>query len=242
VPIKVDESLLLYRPQVLAWVFSCVPERIRAFSNKEGLELPLPVRRQAGFSLTELLVALLVAMILLAVSLPMFLRAYHSYQLSNAAQQVADILRLTRYEAIRVNQNVSCTISTTTTPPGMSALPAGMTGLWMAASRPGVTVNPVVVLLGNSGNLVGGGAVPGASTMLSQAVGTAPTTAPSPSNSAIWFDSRGAITTPSVSNVNVFYLASALAPEAGYRAVLLMPAGAMQIWTADSSGNWQEQR
>jgi len=32
----------------------------------------------------------------MAVALPYFLRAYHSYQLSNAAVQTADIVRLTR--------------------------------------------------------------------------------------------------------------------------------------------------
>ena len=42
--------------------------------------------------------------------------------------------------------------------------------------------------------------------------------------------------------VNVFYLSSTIAPEAGYRAVLLMPAGSIQIWTADPSGYWQQVR
>jgi len=55
----------------------------------------------------------------------------------------------------------------------------------------------------------------------------------------ITFDARGALIPP---NVNVFYLSSSIAPEAGYRAVLLMPAGSIQIWTADATGYWQQVR
>jgi len=33
-----------------------------------------------------------------------------------------------------------------------------------------------------------------------------------------------------------------VAPEAGYRVVLLMPAGSLEIWTGDSTGNWQQLR
>jgi hypothetical protein len=38
----------------------------------------------------------------------------------------------------------------------------------------------------------------------------------------------------------VFFLNSALAPDAGYRAVLLLPAGSIQMWTGDGAGNWQQ--
>jgi hypothetical protein len=40
----------------------------------------------------------------------------------------------------------------------------------------------------------------------------------------------------------VFYLANAGAPDAGFRAVLLMPAGSIQIWGGDSAGNWRQLR
>jgi hypothetical protein len=33
-----------------------------------------------------------------------------------------------------------------------------------------------------------------------------------------------------------------VAPEAGYRAVLLLPAGSVQMWNSDASGNWQQQQ
>ena len=70
-------------------------------------------RRESGFSLTELVVTLAVALILMAIGLPSFLRAYHSYLLTNSASQMADILRLSRYEAIRLNKQVNCQVQQT---------------------------------------------------------------------------------------------------------------------------------
>jgi Tfp pilus assembly protein FimT len=194
------------------------------------------VKRHTGFSLTELVVTLAVAMILMAAGLPSFLRAYHSYELSNAATQVADILRLTRYEAIRLNRKMACIIQ----PSGANP---GMTNVW-ADSDGNTALDPTekMILLGNSGNLVDAGTVPGTATLLATAINSVASSAPSPAGASIWFDARGTLTAPTPINVNAFYLASGAAPEAGYRAVLLMPAGSIQIWAGDAAGNWQKQR
>jgi Tfp pilus assembly protein FimT len=191
------------------------------------------VKRIPGYSLTELVVVLAVAMILIAVGLPAFVRAYHSYQLSNAATQVKDMMLLTRYEAIRLNKQINCMIQPSATNPGM-------TSLW-ADSNGNNQLDPTekTILLGNSGNLVDSGTVPGASTLFT-ALGSLVATAPSPSGSTVTFDARGAVIPPT--NVTVFYLASGAAPEAGYRAVLVLPAGSVQMWTSDASGNWQQQQ
>jgi Tfp pilus assembly protein FimT len=175
-------------------------------------------------------------MILMAIGLPAFLRAYRAYQLNSAAAQMADILRLTRYEAIRLNTPVQCVIRASSSNPGM-------TNAWVD-SNGNTTLDPTerMILLGNAGNLVDGGGVPGTSALLSAAVGSLATTTPSATSSGVWFDARGAISSPVPLTVNVFYLSSAAAPDAGYRAVLLMPAGSIEIWTADRSGNWQQQR
>ncbi len=191
------------------------------------------VKRSPGFSLTELVVALAVAMILSAVGLPAFLRAYHSYQLSNAATQVKDMMLLTRYEAIRLNKPISCIIQPSASNPGM-------TSLW-ADSNGNNQLDPTekTILLGSSGNLVDSGTVPGTATLFT-ALGSLVPNPPSPGGSAVAFDARGAVIPPT--NVTVFYLASTVAPEAGYRAVLVLPAGSVQMWTADANGNWQQQQ
>lgn len=188
-----------------------------------------------GFSLTELVVALAVALILMAIGLPSFLRAYHSYLLTNSASQMADILRLSRYEAIRLNRHVDCKIQQT------YAGDPTLTLVWADSNRNGVQdTGEKMILLGSSGNLMDPGSVPATTgAMLAQAVSGVTPIAPSPSGAVITFDARGAVTPP---NVSVFYLSSTVAPEAGYRAVLLMPAGSIQIWTADASGYWQQVR
>ncbi len=192
-------------------------------------------RRDSGFSLTELVVAMAVAMILMAVAMPSFLRAYRSYQLSNAATQVADILRLTRYEAIRLNKPVNCLIQPDTSDPTMTH--ASMTD---TSGNQLTGISARAIMLGAAGNLVGAGSVPGAGSLPAAAHlgATTPANVP-PSGATIQFDARGALST---GNVTSFYLNSAAAPEVGFRAVLLMPAGSIQIWTGDSGGNWQQLR
>jgi prepilin-type N-terminal cleavage/methylation domain-containing protein len=193
-----------------------------------------PVKRHDGFSLTELVVAIAVALVLMAVGLPAFLRAYHAYELTSAANQVADILRQTRYEAIRLNTPVQCIIQPSPKFPGM-------TELWADSNGNGV-LDPTekMVLLGSAGNLVASGAVPDTGGLIASAVGPIATTAPPPAGARISFDMRGAVSPPT--DVNVFYLASSSATEAGFRAVFLLPAGSIQIWTGNTSGNWQQLR
>jgi prepilin-type N-terminal cleavage/methylation domain-containing protein len=190
--------------------------------------------REYGFSLTELVVTLAVALILMAIGLPAFLRAYHSYLLTNSASQMADILRLSRYEAIRLNKQGNCQIQQT------YAGDPTLTLVWADSNHNGQQdTGEKMILLGSSGNLVDPGTVPGTDSLLSQAVSGVTPNTPSPTSGVITFDARGAVTPP---NVNAFYLGSAIAPDAGYRAVLLMPAGSIQIWTADPSGYWQQLR
>jgi prepilin-type N-terminal cleavage/methylation domain-containing protein len=203
------------------------------FMKRRTFDAQSAFRGEFGFSLTELLVTLGVALILMAIGLPTFLRAYHAYQLTNSTSQMADILRLSRYEAIRLNKTVNCQVQQ-----AYSGDPT-LTLVWADSNGNG-TPDPgeKMVLLGPTGNLMAG-SVPGASAMLSQAVsGTAPVV-PAPAGTLVTFDARGAVTPP---NVNVFYLSSTVAPEAGFRAVILMPAGSIQIWTADATGYWQQVR
>ena len=199
--------------------------------------MPLPVRRQAGFSLIELIVAVLVAVILLAISLPIFIRAIRSYQLTNASRQVADILRLTRYEAIRLNKQVNCVFQPYS---GDSTM---MSGSMTDASGNALTGigSGTTILLGVNGNLVAAGSVPGGGALPGSAhLGSAALTGFPPAGGTIQFDARGSVISPA--GVNAFYLASQAAPDAGYRAVVLMPSGSMEIWSIDSSGNPQELR
>jgi len=191
--------------------------------------------RHSGFSLTELVVALAVGLILMGVALPSFLRAYRSYQLSSASIQVSDILRLTRYEAIRLNKPISCVFQPSATDPTMT-----QASLTDTSGNPLTGISAKTIMLGSAGNLVDAGSVPGAGSLPSAAAlgATIPVPVP-PAGATLTFDARGALVS---GNVDVFYLNSPSFSDAGYRAVLLMPAGSIQIWTGDSSGNWQQMR
>ena len=195
----------------------------------------MKARRDSGFSLTELVVAMAVAMILAAVAMPYFLRAYHFYQLSNAATQVADILRLTRYEAIRLNRTVDCVIQPDSGNPTMTR--ASMTDV---NHNPLTGVSARVILLGSDGNLIDAGSVPGAASLpAAAALGATTPTAVPPAGGTLQFDPRGAL---NPANITVVYLSAPGSPESGFRAVLLMPAGSIQIWSGDTAGNWQQTR
>jgi prepilin-type N-terminal cleavage/methylation domain-containing protein len=189
-------------------------------------------KRAAGFSLLELVVAMAVALLLIGIGMPSFLRAYHAYQLTNSASQLADILRLTRYEAIRLNKSVNCLIQPDPSSPGVTDA--------FADSDGNLSPSPTekIVLLGNGGNIVDPGGVPGAGALLTKANLPAATLA-TPGTMSVQFDARGAVAR---GNVTVFYLASTLGPEAGYRAVVLLPAGSIQVWTGDGTGYWSQLR
>jgi prepilin-type N-terminal cleavage/methylation domain-containing protein len=198
------------------------------------LKLRRMADREAAFSLTELVVALAIALILLAIGLPAFMRAYRSYQLTNSAIQLGDMLRYARYEAIRLNKQVNCVIQVSPSDPSMSNVFADLNGNGLPDPTERIT------LLGNGGNLVAAGGVPGTAALIAAARVTSGTTIVPPAGMTIAFDSRGAVVPPT--NVAVFYLGSGISPDSGFRAVLLMPAGSIQVWSGDTLGNWTQLR
>src|SRR5215469_13766398 len=174
---------------------------ISVMKGRNGKAHGMP-RRESGFTLTELVVAMAVGLILMGMAVPYFLRAYHFYQLSRAATQVADIVRLTRYEAIRRNKPLRCVFQPDAQNPGMTD--ASMTDTSGVALT---GVASMTILLGPSGNLVDAGSVTGAAALpVAANLGpTAPATVPA-AGTILQFDARGALTT---GNVTAFYLGSA---------------------------------
>ena len=89
-----------------------------------------PVRSH-GFSMIELLAVMAVILVVSAISTPSFMRAYQYYQVSNAATSMANVIKYTRYEAIRLNTPINCVIG---------PAPVG-TIAWTDSDRDGVPVN-----------------------------------------------------------------------------------------------------
>jgi len=185
-----------------------------------------PRASERGFGLVELMVVVAIILITTVIALPNFLKVLRSSQLSNGATQMADILKQTRFQAIRRNTSITCRI-------GQSG---GATQVWVDSNGDS-NFNPgelVTVYPGNV-NLIAAASVPGTAS-LANAVGTGITlTTVSPTAGTYTFDARGAV---SPAAVYVMYVANAAIPSLGYRAVVLLPSGSIQIWTADQSGSW----
>jgi prepilin-type N-terminal cleavage/methylation domain-containing protein len=186
-----------------------------------------------GFSLVEVVIALAVILLLSALALPAFVNAYRTYQLTDAATQFAGLLKFTRFEAIRLNTNVTCQIQQTASVPPVTnmwadSLPTPPDGI----EDPGEKQ----LLFSGTVNLVPPAAVPNAAGLAAAAGVPALATLPL-ANGPVTFDRRGAVN-PAAPQVYVFYLSNLGDPSVGARAVILLPSGSIQIWKADSAGNW----
>ena len=190
--------------------------------------------RERGFTMLELLVVMTVIMIITAITLPSFLRAIRIYQLNDAATQVASVLKFTRYEAIRLNvasaTPLKAQVRQTGTAPVISNVFTDSNNNGTVQSR-----ETQIVLSGNV-NLVDASTPPNTAG-LANAVGVPALTNVSLTSGFVAFDQRGAITPAAI---NVLYIGNAALPNLGYRAIVVLPSGSIQIWTTDASGNWQQ--
>jgi len=185
-------------------------------------------RPTSGFSLLELVVVTAVIFTLLGVGLPFFTQAYRDYQLNDAATQVAGVLKAARFEAIRRNVAVNCVIA-------QGGAPV-VTNMWVDSNGDGNEQGTETqILLRGTLTLVAAATVPSTGA-LAAGVGVAALTAIPPAAAVITFDFRGAV---NPAGVYAIYI-NDLAPNAGYRAVILLPSGAIQVWTASAAGGWRQ--
>jgi type IV fimbrial biogenesis protein FimT len=188
--------------------------------------------RNRGFSMVELAVSLTVVLILSAIAIPSLMRSIRTYQLNSAAARVADMLKFTRFEAVRRNKQINFL---------MQASPDG----WIVGTDSDnnglVDVTEKQQLIAGFAALLPSGVAP-SPTAISAALGGAALTTKSGSNGSVTFDARGAIRVGGAisTSVFIFYLGSAADPQFGYRAVVLLPTGTTQVWTAQAGGAWRQ--
>jgi prepilin-type N-terminal cleavage/methylation domain-containing protein len=199
----------------------------------------VPLRRSPrnGFSLVELVLSLAVLLVITTLAIPVVLRSLQTYQLNATASQLAGMLKFTKFDAIRQNTAVSCQIKQ-------------INGVW-------------VVWADSNGDLIPDGAEPqmaisGTNTLLSSSSVPSPSpiiatlgvgssaytwTVLSGSNGSIMYDQRGVVVPyaggPPSTTVYALYLGNPADPNSGYRAIITLPSGAVQVWTSSSAGNWQ---
>jgi hypothetical protein len=182
--------------------------------------------------MVELAVSLCILLILTAIAVPSLMRSLRAYQLNSAAGNISDMLKFTRFEAVRRNTQVSFLAQ------------ASGTG-WVVGtdSNGNGTIDPTEkqqLILGFV-TMLSSAAVPN-SGAISAALGGAALNTLSGTNSSVTFDARGAIRVGGVvsSSVFVFYIGSINDPDPGFRAVVLLPSGSTQIWSAPNTGPWHK--
>jgi type II secretory pathway pseudopilin PulG len=183
--------------------------------------------RSHGFSMLELALSVSILLILTAVAIPTLTQSLRSYQLNDAAARLSDLLKFTRYEAVRRNKLVDFRIQWN----------APNWNVWTDPDRDGVMDPPEKQsLITGFPTLLPPGGLPSPAT-ITATLGAAPPLDSSRSGASglITFDARGAV---APLNAFVLYLGSASNPEFGYRAVILLPAGATQVWSAPQGGTW----
>jgi Tfp pilus assembly protein FimT len=175
------------------------------------------------------MVSLGVILILGAIVSPLIVRTLRTYQLNDKAMRLAGLVKLTRFEAIRMNTRVSM---------GLVQTPGQWT-VWkdtIANGTPDAT--EVQEIFGGSADLLAAAAAPNPAP-IAATVGTLNLTVVSGANGAIAFDARGAVDFGAgPQTVYVLYVGSATDPQVGYRAVIVLPSGATQVWTSTSAGDW----
>jgi len=189
----------------------------------------------AGFSIVEMVISICVMLVLSAIAIPTLMRSLRAYQLNDAATRFASMLKFTRFEAVRQNTQVNFVMQ------------ASGTGYLVGADsnhNANGLLDPTErqELIAGFATVIPSGAP--APTAILTALNTSTLTPVSASPSTITFDARGAIRTSYgggvSSNIYVFYIGSMIDPDPGFRAVVLLPSGSMQIWSAPGSGPWQK--
>lgn len=221
---------------------------IADLSSNEGLTLGNRVKsvgarcsRSHGFSMVELAVSLTILLILSAIAIPTMMNSFRAYQLNDAATRISDLVKLTRFQAVRRNTQVSLLLqqngpawvvgidsngNTIIDPAERQEVITGFATLLPAAGLPGPA--PIATALG---------------------VPSARLNTLSGNPGSVTFDARGAVRIgvggALATNVYVIYIGSTTNgvtpdPQFGFRAVVVLPSGSTQLWTAPPGGTWQQ--
>lgn len=188
--------------------------------------------RTQGLSVLELVVSVAIILVISSMAISPITKTLKTYQLNDAANQLAGIIKFTRFEAIRRNTPIKCVNS--------QAGAYAQASIWSDNDGDGVEgPTEKQILLNPNATLVPAGIVPNTAALATAA--NIPTlTAISPGSDAVKFDQRGAVVA-SPPAVYVYYVGNT-SPDGGFRAVIVLPSGSVQVWTyAGGSGSaWQQ--
>lgn len=178
----------------------------------------------------ELTVSVAIVLILTAIAVPTLTQSLRNYQLNDAAARLSDFLKFTRFEAVRRN-----------TPVDFRIKQAGTNwNVWTDPDKDGVMdPSEKQTLISGFVTLLPPAGLP-STAPITASLGASPPALDSSKSGAdgfIRFDVRGAVTP--LTTAFILYIGSTANPgEYGYRAVILLPSGATQVWSAPTGGTW----
>lgn len=180
--------------------------------------------RVAGYSLVEMMMTLAIGLVLVSVALPTMVGAIQSYRLNSAAQQVANLIELTRYTAIRRN---SVMFLQMTVKNGNTIFYVDLNGNTTLDPNEPMVMLPTDMQLANHQSLTPGPA----------STGLAPT---QDFTSQMTFDYRGTVNFSGGGATAAYFLALGYVSQAQYgcRAITVTPMGQTKVWKAPASGAW----
>ena len=180
--------------------------------------------KSAGYSLVEMMMTLAIGLILVSVALPTMIGAIQGYRLNSSAQQVANLVELTRYTAIRRNAPMSLR---TVVQNGNRIFYLDLNGNGTLEANEPLVVLPADMQLANGQPL----------TPNATSTGLVPA---QDFTTQINFDYRGTAFPLPGGPVATYYLALGYVNQAQYgcRAITVTPMGQTKIWKAPPSGTW----
>jgi prepilin-type N-terminal cleavage/methylation domain-containing protein len=180
--------------------------------------------KRAGYSLVEMMVTLAVGLILVSVALPTMIGAIQSYRLNSASQQIANLIELTRYTAIRRNAVMSLQMAVIN---GSTIFYVDLNANGTPDPNEPMFILPPDMQLANQQPLTPGPA----------STGIAPT---QNFTSQINFDYRGTVNYSAGGPTGAYFLALGFITQAQYgcRAITVTPMGATKAWKTVGNGAW----
>jgi prepilin-type N-terminal cleavage/methylation domain-containing protein len=178
----------------------------------------------AGYSLIEMMMTLAVGLILVSIALPMLVGAIQGYRLNSVAQQVANLIELTRYTAIRRNSLMTLQMKPVN----------GNTVFFIDLNGNGQPdANEPMVMLPSDMQLANGQTA----TPNSSSIGLGAT---QDFAGKITFDYRGTVNFPAGGVINPYFLALGYVNQAQYgcRAITVTVMGQTKGWKAPDNSAW----
>jgi prepilin-type N-terminal cleavage/methylation domain-containing protein len=182
------------------------------------------VIKSAGYSLIEMMVSLTVGLILVAVALPTLVGAIQSYRLNSTSQQIANLIELTRFTAIRRNTVMSMQMAVNN---GSTVFFIDLNGDGKPDPNDPMVILPSDMQLANNQPLTPGPA----------SFGFAPT---QNFTNQINFDYRGTVNYTGGGPIAAYFLAVGYVNQAQYgcRAITVTPMGQSKVWKTVGTGTW----